>query len=748
MKITRDDIKEMVTDVLGTLINENKINQTTIVFDYFKENPEDIYTNRPEVIAAKLNIGVQSIKQVTTVWKKCEKYFEEDITRLNEPSSEIKLKLKIKSNTLVEFCKQFFNDFKQNITNTNPLKKMYAWFINNGGNNIPSHLYQRTICELVRSCDLDVPYKYLKDFNDNNDPFGDFVQVFKFKSKYNFNITDNYLLYCAYRYFLPQTSIPDGVSTFENEKRFETENDKTQDLKRGDNASKTAPYCIKFLYNKNISPDTQISSESIHNLIDIISQNTNEIYSLIQIILSESRHINHPPQNMTKLYEVVWLVCWILSYKSYHSNKFSSILQQYDYNLLGDVIAFSLQLSFVTLYGNTICNTFNKINQLFGNYSFLYNPSYNITQEEMYNIYLKLGGKFDVLTDDIKIGLPIEKTLKFWSDCFLYSKSIPSEKFGGPEIFTMENLLNPNFKATDALKNIKSAPKAYKKIEKLMENGDKKEYTFFDIVNEDYTTKNKTQDALFSFLSDNTKPEYQWVYEYNRYGKRVDKELGAKSIDMLCDTNRQVYCVEYQGEQHFRPLNVRYGDDIFFGTNDFKNEIIAEYKNICSTPKMTKSNAKNLIKSVIVKKLFEISRERAEQNSYFNELLIWLSTNTENNIDIFNVEKTDRFPHYILSPQRFMDEIDVYLGQLRDDEKLEIVQKRNWVMIYVLPGSTSISQEDREYAESKKAIVFYWNANGKEQIKHFLYKNGLGKNINEGLFTKIINEYFNNKTTI
>ena len=83
----------MVTDVLGTLINENKINQTTIVFDYFKENPEDIYTNRPEVIAAKLNIGVQSIKQVTTVWKKCEKYFEEDITRLNEPSSEIKLKL-------------------------------------------------------------------------------------------------------------------------------------------------------------------------------------------------------------------------------------------------------------------------------------------------------------------------------------------------------------------------------------------------------------------------------------------------------------------------------------------------------------------------------------------------------------------------------------------------------------------------------------------------------------------------------
>ena len=69
-------------------------------------------------------------------------------------------------------------------------------------------------------------------------------------------------------------------------------------------------------------------------------------------------------------------------------------------------------------------------------------------------------------------------------------------------------------------------------------------------------------------------------------------------------------------------------------------------------------------------------------------------------------------------------------------------------MIYVLPGSTSISQEDREYAESKNAIVFYWNANGKEQIKQFLYKNGLGKNINEGLFTKIINEYFNNKTTI
>ena len=76
MKITRDDIKEMVTDVLDTLINENKINQTTIVFDYFKENPEDIYTDRPEVIASKLNIGVQSVKQVTTVWKKCEKYFD------------------------------------------------------------------------------------------------------------------------------------------------------------------------------------------------------------------------------------------------------------------------------------------------------------------------------------------------------------------------------------------------------------------------------------------------------------------------------------------------------------------------------------------------------------------------------------------------------------------------------------------------------------------------------------------------
>jgi hypothetical protein len=166
-----------------------------------------------------------------------------------------------------------------------------------------------------------------------------------------------------------------------------------------------------------------------------------------------------------------------------------------------------------------------------------------------------------------------------------------------------------------------------------------------------------------------------------------------------------------------------------------------------------KRRIKPFIYEILLEQANIYMNNKSDDSRYYAELYDLLG-NTKYHNNLFTKESSSKFPLYILSPLRFMGEVNVYYNKQRDKTKIKSVQRKgpNWRLIYILPGSTSISESDRKYAESLIGLenIFYWNSNGKQKIiRDLLQREGLyNDNVNMGnnqqgsLFEQIVKEAF------
>ena len=93
----------------------------------------------------------------------------------------------------------------------------------------------------------------------------------------------------------------------------------------------------------------------------------------------------------------------------------------------------------------------------------------------------------------------------------------------------------------------------------------------------------KTQDEIFNYLLGISDEDTSWQQEYNRYDIQDSEQgeggLGRKSIDILGKkTDKSGFekklCFEYQGEQHYHPVNVRPSDYQYGLFSAMRDEIL------------------------------------------------------------------------------------------------------------------------------------------------------------------------------
>lgn len=301
-------------------------------------------------------------------------------------------------------------------------------------------------------------------------------------------------------------------------------------------------------------------------------------------------------------------------------------------------------------------------------------------------------------------------------------------------------------------------------------------------------TDTKTQDEIFNFLLAISDQDTVWKQEYNRFEKQaVEREeggLGLKSIDIMGKKqngagNEKVLCFEYQGEQHYHPVNVRPSDyqytlftamreDILtkcgFSADEtegrkyyhgfesidelfVKTVIIDTFKEYAKALQAALSERGNLgdkvigrnfslvsegssVKSVNVKALSTFTIKEALD--YFIEV----ASKNPHNATIFENPPLKGVVPYLCSPCRFFDEIQTALDIERDRVKREVIAKRQenagWSMAYVTPkvadtNSSPFTSDDYQYTlrlAGGKAEVFQWSQEGKAEMAQYLERMG------------------------
>ena len=361
----------------------------------------------------------------------------------------------------------------------------------------------------------------------------------------------------------------------------------------------------------------------------------------------------------------------------------------------------------------------------------------------------------------------------------------------GKAIMTLETLLgdaNEALKYWNSLNPTDKVPEAQNKLVALYKNREQQNVglSFWRLLAKDNQLKDVTQTQIYLWLMDHTKPEVNWTYEYNRK-ESVDDELGGKSIDILGKMQGNTFCFEYQGEQHYRPLTVKYEEYSKFPLfTEMRDYILTECGFMEKTEGGTKfftgpenSDAKRMyeIKSTILgayRKFYSEILGRTDIDKLSNrglregfvptvnkkaefkndtELLAYFQTiinKTPNDSDIFDYPPIDGVIPYLGSPRRFLDEVKTAQDMGRDLAKRKIIRSREksgWKMSYIIPGKATVDEE--KYTEQElagdNAQVFRWNKDGKNLLLMFLGANGLRKdtktNISENtLFEEIVRE--------
>ena len=301
--------------------------------------------------------------------------------------------------------------------------------------------------------------------------------------------------------------------------------------------------------------------------------------------------------------------------------------------------------------------------------------------------------------------------------------------------------------------------------------GENDELGFWQILELDNQIKDKTQTDIYYFLIDHSAKGVNWKYEYNRNDK-VDDDLGQKSIDILAELPGRRFCFEYQGEQHYRLLQVKIEDDKQFplfllmkyyilhkcgfalekigsdyyvtglipevwerNKNNVRNIIIETYiyflEGITKNEAMVKPNydIDLMVQRVLAMGRFETTRglnedlgphsvnrnfkyfsgRQGQFIDYFNDI-ISRGTQDESNFD--EPALNEQVP-YVGSPVRFMDEIQTAVNMARDWEKRDVLRNKKdgvWEIAYIVPKK-NLTTDDLSYTEKLAGnanAIFKW----------------------------------------
>ena len=351
----------------------------------------------------------------------------------------------------------------------------------------------------------------------------------------------------------------------------------------------------------------------------------------------------------------------------------------------------------------------------------------------------------------------------------------------------------------------KDIPEPQKRLIAISESLGERDVKFWEVLSADNAIQDKTQRNIFEFLRHNSDGDVIWDYEYNRPGKsdKVDEGLGQKSIDIMGTKNingkNVVICFEYQGQQHYRPLNVRKTDY----DNEFFTSLRDEILKLCgfvvvgkngtrfvkraTVGSLTEQEKRAAIITAYGSKLTELSdlaaaqqkagatnssilfrepgadpdakkRETVKEAFAFKKLnrrdistqeaLQYFAEIVEKGIDdksVFGNPEIGGLIPYIGSPYRYLEEIKTAQDMTNDQMKSEVVKERGWIMSYVIPADCS--EDEVKYTEmmaSKPEAVFTWNNEGKDRLISFLFENGFrGEIVSESrnsLFGNIVTE--------
>lgn len=305
---------------------------------------------------------------------------------------------------------------------------------------------------------------------------------------------------------------------------------------------------------------------------------------------------------------------------------------------------------------------------------------------------------------------------------------------------------------------------------------------FWRLLNFKNEFKDKTQGEIYYFLLSKTDPSIEWVYEYNRK-KKIDNDLKGQSIDVLGYTKNNTYCFEYQGEQHYRPINVTYDDYAAFPFfTEMRDYILSECGFIQKTvggtkfyigPQTSDNDRMHEIRNIIIdayKKFAgkisvklsdtEFIKDRVDGNK-LNETNFVATTNKWKTADdgkkervkfendtqmlayfqsiikrgvgdeeVFDSPEVGGIIPYLGSPKRFLDEVKTAQDMGRDIKKRDAIRnsrkKAGWVLSYIIPGKAT--EDEKKYTfelAGSEDLVFTWDNEGRNKLLGFLYNNNL-----------------------
>lgn len=322
----------------------------------------------------------------------------------------------------------------------------------------------------------------------------------------------------------------------------------------------------------------------------------------------------------------------------------------------------------------------------------------------------------------------------------------------------------------------------------------------------------KTQDEIFYYLLGISDQDTIWTPEYNRYdrqkieqgenglvGKSIDilgrKVVGEKTPepgdvnqenpDLSVKTDNKIYktlCFEYQGEQHYHPLNVRSADyqySLFTSMRDYiltecgfvadeetgrkfyhgkenvddlevKKKIIEAYKKYAGMLTAFLEREAGQQGTILSRNFSLVSEarkndgEKSKVDKQFEALTIQkvrdyfleMSEKSPMDAELFKEPPLEGMVPYLCSPCRFYDEIVTAMGIERDITKFAIISKRTeggdwgagWNMVYVTPkivdsNSSNFTTEDYNYTKrmvGENATIFQWTKEGKAAIARYL----------------------------
>ena len=327
-----------------------------------------------------------------------------------------------------------------------------------------------------------------------------------------------------------------------------------------------------------------------------------------------------------------------------------------------------------------------------------------------------------------------------------------------------------------------------------------------------------TQDKIFIYLLSVSDPNVIWRQEYNRFEKQESEAgeggLGGKSIDIIGTLEKEgshsrTLCFEYQGEQHYHPVNVKPADYQYTLFSAMRDEILegcgfSPYekegrKYYFGRENIDSIEAKTVIINTFKKysvmldsylarnereggKILKKSFMVTEGSSPKSVNLEALSTFTIKEAAEYFREVAERGPNdagvfenpplkgmipYLCSPCRFIDEVETAMDLERDRVKNAIIsarrEKSGWEIAYITPkvrntSSSLFTATDFDYTKimsNDMSPVFQWSDNGKKEILEYLEKVGFRTpeevpQMQEGkrsLFQDIIKEIIDKRTT-